>query len=530
MGDVKSIDAFETIVDDHNLAEPLLDLLATDLEPLFWRLVRTGVVSAWYGHVPFAHWIVRAAAPRVLVELGTHHGVSYSAFCEAVALDALDARCFAVDTWCGDEQAGFYAEDVYADFRRFHNSRYGAFSRLLRCSFDEALPYVPAGSIDLLHIDGMHTYEAVRHDYESWFPKLSDRAIVLLHDINVRERNFGVWRLWEELRVRHPAFEFLHSHGLGVLAVGGSPPAKVAALCALRDANKVNAIRQRFALLGERWEAEIRERTLELELVDRNRRIETLESEIRRMEPVHPGPPPGDALAAELAEVEAEAVRLRAELQEVRTAAAQTSVVEAQMRARAAARAAAARTEAAEAIARVAEAERDRHRAAARAEAALRLLALERRRRAPDLESVGNADGSCFDRPGRRWRAATRRSLKSFGARFSARGRRAHQLRRERLSEAKLLLTSPLFDVGWYAAANRKLRGDRLDVALHYLKKGVAAGRSPSREFDAAWYLAHYPDVAKAGLDPLVHYLRQGRAEGREIRPVPEPAVCWGPG
>src|SRR5262245_20413179 len=100
-------------------------LWTTELDPLFYLLTRTGVVSAWGGHVPFAHWIVRATAPRVLVELGTHYGVSYSAFCEAVVCNELDTRCFAVDTWRGDEQAGFYSEDVYAGLRDFHDARYG---------------------------------------------------------------------------------------------------------------------------------------------------------------------------------------------------------------------------------------------------------------------------------------------------------------------------------------------------------------------------------------------------------------------
>ena len=53
-----------------------LPLLSPDLAPLFWTPDRLGLASAWWGHVPFAHWLVAATAPRLVVELGTHTGVS----------------------------------------------------------------------------------------------------------------------------------------------------------------------------------------------------------------------------------------------------------------------------------------------------------------------------------------------------------------------------------------------------------------------------------------------------------------------
>jgi glycosyltransferase involved in cell wall biosynthesis len=223
------------------------------LAPLFWPPCLLGVVSAWYGHVPFAHWIVANHRPRRLVELGTHNGVSYTAFCEAVLRERLDTRCTAIDTWQGDVQAGFYDDSVYTALHRFHDARYAAFSDLRRMRFDQALPNVAPGTVDLLHIDGRHFYDDVRQDYQSWQDRLSPRGVVLFHDTNVHERAFGVWRLWAELREQYPSFEFLHGHGLGVLAVGPDVDGAVAALCAARDPGTISAVRERFAALGERW-------------------------------------------------------------------------------------------------------------------------------------------------------------------------------------------------------------------------------------------------------------------------------------
>ena len=74
------------------------------------------------------------------------------------------------------------------------------FSSLLKMRFDEALPLFSDGSVDLLHIDGFHSYEAASHDLNSWLPKLSENAVVLLHDTHEIAPGFGVHTLWAELK------------------------------------------------------------------------------------------------------------------------------------------------------------------------------------------------------------------------------------------------------------------------------------------------------------------------------------------
>jgi hypothetical protein len=212
------------------------------------------VQSAWIGHIPFAFWIIDALRPRSVVELGTYNGCSYSAFLQAISVLGSSASCYAVDTWKGDAHAGYYGEEVYQDLLAYHDARYGGFSRLLRMSFDEALTYFSDGSIDLLHIDGLHTYEAVSHDLRTWLPKASKRGLILMHDINVRERGFGVWRAWEEVSAKYPSFAFLHCHGLGVAWVGSDDmPDAIAWLTSLShegDQAIVDAVRSYFHRLG----------------------------------------------------------------------------------------------------------------------------------------------------------------------------------------------------------------------------------------------------------------------------------------
>lgn len=218
----------------------------------FMQPDRTVYPPSWLEHVPFAFWLTDVLRPRVFVELGTHSGNSYGALAQAVQHLGLDAAGYAIDTWKGDPQAGFYDESVFDDWKAYHDGRYSAFSTLVRSTFDEAVAHFTDGTIDLLNIDGYHTTDAVLHDFSTWLPRMSTRGVVLIHDINVREGDFGAWRAWEQLRSAYPSFAFLHGHGLGVLAVGTEVPEEIASLLgpeAIESGRSVT-IRQLFAGAG----------------------------------------------------------------------------------------------------------------------------------------------------------------------------------------------------------------------------------------------------------------------------------------
>ncbi|HYZ21530.1 MAG TPA: glycosyltransferase [Rhodopila sp.] len=234
------------------------------------------VQSAWLEHLPFAFWLIKVHRPSCLVELGVERGASYAAFCQAVERFGVPARCFGVDTWRGDDHAGHYDESVYATITAAH-ARYQGFSNLIRTTFADAAGHFCDGEIDLLHIDGLHTYEAVSGDFATWCGKLSARGVVLFHDTNVRRDDFGVWRFWEEIRPHYPHFEFVHGHGLGVLGVGTDLPGPLRTLFeADADEDLRAAIRSLFAARGSAVQSRFQLDFAHAELADLSAQVTAL--------------------------------------------------------------------------------------------------------------------------------------------------------------------------------------------------------------------------------------------------------------
>lgn len=113
-----------------------------------WTPARLVFPGPWSGHIPFAFWLTKVTQPKVIVELGTHSGNSFGAFCQAIKAFGYDTKVFAVDTWEGDPHAGYYGDEIYQDLFGFVDKNYSEFSTLLRTTFDNAVSrFSPALSI-----------------------------------------------------------------------------------------------------------------------------------------------------------------------------------------------------------------------------------------------------------------------------------------------------------------------------------------------------------------------------------------------
>lgn len=217
--------------------------------------------SPWLEHTPFAAWLIEVAQPSSLVELGAPDGVSFMAFCQAARRLASPPRCHAVDPRENDDEAGLQEEEGLGSLPLLAR-RHAVVADLLRMGAEEALTRFDDGSVDILHMAGFRSGEAVAKDFRNWLPKMSPRGIALFHPTEAMARDCDVWRFWAGISPDRPGFNFLHGHGLGVLAVGKDVPPGLAPLFAARgDAEAETRIRDTFAARGAAVQARFIEMT-----------------------------------------------------------------------------------------------------------------------------------------------------------------------------------------------------------------------------------------------------------------------------
>ncbi len=203
----------------------------------------------WALHIPFAFWLMETCRPGIVVEVPGTSGDSYFAFCQAAAKLGLGTRCHAVDySSLHPEVPGRNISRVVLDFNQ---EKYSSFSSILNASDSSVQSQFADRSVDILHLDGLNLPGRAGEVFESWLPKLSDKAVLLLHNILNPDMNSGVVRLWKELRSRYPGYSFSHGRGLGVMGIGPDQPEDLRELLEGRPESYPDGARRFFAFLGK---------------------------------------------------------------------------------------------------------------------------------------------------------------------------------------------------------------------------------------------------------------------------------------
>ena len=125
----------------------------------------------------------------VALEIGSYIGASSLMIAKGLKKGS---KLICVDTWQNDAMT----EGNWDSYKVFHDNTKAVSGKIrtLRMT-SQAAGDICHEPLDFLFIDGDHSYEGVKMDFDIWFPKLKSGGVIAMHDIEWAE---GVKRVVAE--------------------------------------------------------------------------------------------------------------------------------------------------------------------------------------------------------------------------------------------------------------------------------------------------------------------------------------------
>ena len=139
-----------------------------------------------------------------IAEIGCYVGDSTEIFLERVKW------CFCIDPWKnGYDQNDGASEGIEMSIveKQFNQLR-DRFNNItkLKCRSDEAVNIIPDGELDMVYIDGLHTYEGVKNEIKLYLPKIKKGGWICGHDYG--SKHFpGVKKAVDEFKTPDKTFK-----------------------------------------------------------------------------------------------------------------------------------------------------------------------------------------------------------------------------------------------------------------------------------------------------------------------------------
>jgi hypothetical protein len=167
------------------------------------------LTTAWTYHANFAIELVKIIKPEIIVDLGVDYGYSTFSFAYPVI-----GEVYGVDWFQGDIHASFRnTYDSVLDFKEKIKNEYEIDNiKIIKSDFND-FSNEWNKKIDILHIDGEHSYESVSSNYNTFSKFLTNESVVLFHDTLSFIDTVGLFfNQLDGYKInRH------QSHGLGIL-------------------------------------------------------------------------------------------------------------------------------------------------------------------------------------------------------------------------------------------------------------------------------------------------------------------------
>jgi predicted O-methyltransferase YrrM len=141
--------------------------------------------------------LVKEMQPSYVCEIGTDKGGTFYLWCQTATDDAL---LISLDL----PSRGNYCPErlqLYSLFRKCKSQqiKFLPCNSHLQQSLDSVQLKLNGNKLDFLFIDGDHTYEGVKKDYEMYSPLVRKGGIIAFHDIRTVREDCGVMQFWREL-------------------------------------------------------------------------------------------------------------------------------------------------------------------------------------------------------------------------------------------------------------------------------------------------------------------------------------------
>ena len=162
--------------------------------------------------------------PRTVLEIGTALGGTLFLYTRVAAPDALLITVDLADATRRQFEGGDYKPNAPL-YRAMARARqkvvFLAGDSHDPTTLDRVKAQLGGRPVDFLFIDGDHSYDGVRSDYEMYAPLVRNGGLVAFHDIVEGRPEWvgGVPQLWHEIK-NDSATEFVKDHGQGGYGIG----------------------------------------------------------------------------------------------------------------------------------------------------------------------------------------------------------------------------------------------------------------------------------------------------------------------